>query len=100
MAFPSIDDVSRIETPEREHLRGADEALRDVVLASAITAAANDLDETLIAEATVTMLLTLAAREFTKTRGGGARHDDFARLCHGALEWALRRDGGRSGPAH
>ena len=94
MRLLTLSDVLAISGPERQRLREADEAIRDVVSLVEAQAAEDKLDTELISKAMIDLLLLAAARlalvsqpNSVALRLPGA----FAQLAQEALDWATRR---------
>ncbi len=94
MRLLTLSDVLAISGPERERLREADEAIRDVVTLVDAQAAQDQLDTELISKAMIDLLLLAAARlalvsqpNSVALRLPGA----FAELAQEALDWATSR---------
>lgn len=94
MPLMTNQDLIVLTGATRNHLQSIEDALRDVLLANMMTATANQLDTDLIAKATITLLLTLAARESLQIFEANAVKADpekFGNLAKEALEWAVMR---------
>lgn len=94
MRLLSLTDVLAISGPERDRLREADDAVRDVL--SLIEAQATDdgLNANLICLAMVDLLLLAAARLVVATQPDGeAEHqpEEFTQIARQALDWARTR---------
>ena len=94
MRLLTLSDVVAISGPERQRLREADEAIRDVVTLVDAQAAEDKLDVELISKAMIDLLLLAAARlalvsqpNSVALRAPGA----FAQLAQEALDWATNR---------
>ncbi|OJY02736.1 MAG: hypothetical protein BGP04_05285 [Rhizobiales bacterium 62-17] len=103
MPFACISDLQSIKGPEREHLQHIDDALTNVVRENALLARDGALNLDVISNATVTLLLTVAAREaLVVAEQTGQRIDSatFERLAKEALSWAIRRSGASEKEVH
>ena len=94
MRLLALSDVVAISGPERERLREADEAIREIVSLVDAQAAQDNLDAELISKAMIDLLLLAAARlalaaqpQTAVSRLPGA----FAELAREALDWAKVR---------
>jgi hypothetical protein len=94
MRLLTLSDVLTISGPERQRLREADEAIRDVLALVDAQAAEEKLDAELISKAMIDLLLLAAARlalaaqpRPSVSRLPGA----FAELAQEALDWATTR---------
>ncbi|HEV2572428.1 hypothetical protein [Methylocella sp. CPCC 101449] len=95
--------MQSIKGPEREHLQHIDDALTNVVRENALLARDGALNLDVISNATVTLLLTVAAREaLVVAEQTGQRIDSatFERLAKEALSWAVRRSGASEKEVH
>ena len=94
MPLINVRDLISIKGSAREHMQSLEDALRDVLLAKGLDA--SSLPEAdLIARATITLLLTLAAREAMKAFDANRAEADlagFGKLAADALAWAVHRD--------
>jgi hypothetical protein len=94
MALMSISELTGLTGDEREHLQAMEDSLHDVIHAQALAAAANKLDSSLLAKATITLLLTLAAREAlhcSQSTGKPIDSNAFAKVATEAVHWAIAR---------
>jgi hypothetical protein len=94
MRLLALSDVLAISGPERQRLREADEAIRDVLSLVEAQAAEQKLDAELISKAMIDLLLLAAARLAlaTQPRASVSRLPDaFAELAQEALDWATIR---------
>lgn len=94
MPFAHISDLQSINGPEREHLQYVDDALTSLVRKNASLARDGALNLDVISNATVTLLLTVAAREALVVAEQSGQHvesADFERLAKEALSWAISR---------
>jgi hypothetical protein len=92
--FPSIETIRSIDEPERNHLQALDEAIIQALSASSAAASRKNLDQELIAKATVTLLLTATARhavDVSKRFKISAKPLNFGSLAEQALHWAQQR---------
>jgi hypothetical protein len=83
-----------MEKPERDHLQALEAAISQTLSASAAAASQKSLDQELIAKATVTLLMTVSARQavdVSKNFKEPVRTVKFASLARDALLWAQRR---------
>jgi hypothetical protein len=94
MRFLTLSDVLAISGPERQRLREADEAIRDVVSLIYAQAAEDSLDAELISTAMIDLLLLAAARLAlaSQPKSEAPRLPSaFAELAQEALDWATTR---------
>jgi hypothetical protein len=94
MPLLGIHAVVALQNRERKHLLRVDEAIRDVLGASMVSASANELNAALVGKATVTLLLIAAAREALSSCGPDNSDFDCRAFCDLATEaaaWMLRR---------
>jgi hypothetical protein len=94
MSYFSIEEVLRLKSPERPHIRKVDDALRDVLMWNLMTASMSKLDEELIARATVTLVLAGAAREALAVCDRLEKPfnvNAFAKLARDVASWAQSR---------
>jgi hypothetical protein len=92
--FTPFENLQNIDKPERDHLQALDAAISQALSASAAAASRKNLDQELIAKATVTLLMTVSARkavDVSKTFKEPVRIVKFASLAKDALLWAQRR---------
>jgi hypothetical protein len=100
MPIVTLADALAVESPERERLRDADDAIRDIVSAVLEAARRDGIGHAKIARAMVGVLTAAAARqaltcypEMSQVELG----DSFADLAKESFRWATRR-GVRPGP--
>lgn len=94
MPFAFISDLQSMQGPERDHLQHIDDALTNVVRKNTLLARDGALNPDVISNATVALLLTVAAREaLVIAEQAGQRVDGaaFERLAKEALSWAISR---------
>jgi hypothetical protein len=94
MSYLTIEELLRLKSPERAHIRKVDDALRDVFTWNLMTATMSKLDEELIARATVTLVLASAAREALAVCNRSEKPfnvNAFARLARDVANWAQSR---------
>jgi K+-transporting ATPase c subunit len=94
MALMSISELTGLTGDERAHLQAMEDAFQDVILAHAVTVSGTGLDAQLLARATVTLLLTLTARQAHQIAESCEEEVDsaaFAVLADGAFQWAISR---------
>jgi hypothetical protein len=94
MRLLTLSDVLAISGPERQRLREADEAIRDVLSLVDAQAAADKLDAELISKAMIDLLLLAAARLALASQPHAAVSrlpGAFAELAQEALDWAMVR---------
>lgn len=95
MRILTLSAVLAISGPERQRLREADEAIRDVVSLVDAQAAADNLDTELISAAMIDLLLLAAARLALASQPkleAPRLPRAFAELAQEALDWARRRE--------
>lgn len=100
MPFAFISDLQSMQGPERDHLQHIDDALTNVVRKNTLLARDSALNLDLISNATVALLLTVAAREaLVVAEQAGQRVDGaaFERLAKDALNWAMSRNADQKG---
>jgi len=94
MRLLALSDVLAISGPERQRLREADEAIRDVLSLVEAQAAEQKLDAELISKAMIDLLLLAAARLALATQPHASVSrlpGAFAELAQEALDWATAR---------
>ena len=94
MRLLTLSDVLAISGPERQRLREADEAIRDILSLIESQAAEDRLDAELISTAMIDLLLLAAARlalAAQPTSGRARPPGAFVELAQEALDWAARR---------
>lgn len=103
MNFLNNSEMSALGDDERDHLTRLEEAIQDALLASAVTAKANQLDVDLIARATLPLVLSVVAREYLTTC---EQHEseptlaEFRQLSEGAYLWSIKRGNGTEKTHH
>jgi hypothetical protein len=91
MRLLTFSDVLAIADPERQRLREADDAIRDIISAVDAQAAEDRLNVELISTAMIDLLLLAAARLALAARPKSEAQrlsQDFADLAQQALAWA------------
>lgn len=94
MALMSISELTALTGETREHLQAAEDAFQDVILANTVTASGKGLDIELLARATVTLILTVAARQAQQNAESSGQKIDpcaFAELADSAFKWGICR---------
>lgn len=94
MKFLNVSDISAVSGPERERLREADDAIRDIVTLVGEQAAEDGLDSALMSAAMIDLLLIAAAKLALAQRPKietPAVSEDFGNLARQALDWARAR---------
>ncbi len=108
MPMLTLVDVLAIESPERERLVEADDAIRDLVRALEAAAEREGLDRSTFSRALVGVLTAAAARQAMKAYPSMSQAElgaALADLAEEAVDWASRRvleparPGGRRGDA-
>jgi hypothetical protein len=94
MRLLSLTDVSAISGPERDRLREADDAVRDVLSLIDAQAIEDGLNAKLMSLAMVDLLLLAAARLAVAAQPDAETEpqpEEFAQLARQALDWARTR---------
>ncbi len=102
MSLLSLADVLAISGPERQRLREADEAIRDIVNLIDAQAVEDKLDAELISTAMVDVLMHAAARLALASQPpaeASALPGAFSDLAQEALDWATSRAAERRAPS-
>jgi len=92
--FPSVQALQSIQGPIRDRLHGLDRAIAQMLTANSAAARFQGLNEELLATATITLLLTVAARhrvDVAKRFEDPATPETFGALAQDALRWAMER---------
>lgn len=94
MTFAFIPDLRSMSGPERDHLQHIDDELTNVVRKGTSLAHENALNPDVVSNATVTVLLAVAAREalvIAEQTGQDIDGAAFERLARDVLTWATKR---------
>jgi hypothetical protein len=94
MTLPRMDEIETLPAPERIYLANLQQALGGFVSRMPSTVPDDIVDAELIARATVTIFLAIAARcalDAGKKQSISITQGEFARLAKDALHWARKR---------
>ena len=94
MAFPRMIEIETLPAPERIYLANLDQALSGFALRIPSTIPEDVVDEDLIARATATIFLAVAARcslDAGKRQNIAVTQREFGLLARDTLDWARKR---------
>jgi hypothetical protein len=94
MTLPRMDEIETLPAPERIYLANLQQALGGFVSRMPSTVPHDIADAELIARATVTIFLAIAARcaiDVGKKQSMSITQTEFARLAKDTLHWARKR---------
>ncbi len=93
MSFPTVRDCREFRGPKRAILHDFDQFLRDAIARTELEAASLDINDSEIAMACVTVMMTVAADVALADSDDQANIDykDFSRVVKEALTWAKGR---------
>ena len=94
MAFPRMNEIEGLPAPERIYLANLQQALGGFVSRMPSTVPDDIVDADLIARATVTIFLAIAARcaiDVGKKQSISITQSEFALLARESLRWARKR---------
>src|ERR1700678_2761208 len=94
MAFPRMNEIEGLPAPERIYLANLEQALSGFVSRIPSTLPDDIVDEELIARATVTIFLAIAARcaiDAGKKQSLSITLGEFALVAKDSLHWARKR---------